>query len=271
MMGHLRTIGTMIRAGWLFAVSYRTNMVFSIASLFFSVIPLYFIANSLNGMMKDKIQGEATQFFSFVLVGTLAFTFVSVALSALPGAVGGSIGSGMLETLLGVPTPLPVVMAGLTAYEFLWTGVRALLMLIAGWALGAHIHWLQLPFALLIIGLITLAYLPLGLLDTALRIAFRTSGPLMSGIIIASTLLGGVYYPPKVINVWWIEAIAHLVPLTYGLRALRKVLLEGAPLSAVAADLGILMIFVIVLSAGGALAMAWSLRYARRAGTLAQY
>lgn len=269
-MNHLRTIGTLTRAGWLFAVSYRTNMVFSILSLFFSVIPLYFIANSLNGMMAPKIEGEASQFFPFVLVGTLAFTFVSVALSALPGAIAGSIGSGMLETLLGVPTPLPVVFAGLTAYEFVWTALRALLMLIAGWVLGAHIHWLQLPFAAVIIVLIAMAYLPLGLIDTALRIAFRTSGPLMSGIIIASTLLGGVYYPPKVIP-GWLAGLAHLVPLTYGLRALRKVLLGGAPLSAVAQDLGILMVFIIVLTTGGVLAMVWALRYARRAGTLSQY
>jgi hypothetical protein len=62
-----------------------------------------------------------------------------------------------------------------------------------------------------------------------------------------------------------------MVPLSYGLRALRQVLLKGSSLSAVAPDLVALAGAALVLHAAGALAISVSLRYARHRGTLAQY
>ena len=99
---------------------------------------------------------------------------------------------------------------------------------------------------------------------------FRTTGPLPQGVLIASGMLGGVYYPTHVIPSW-IERISDVMPLTYGLRALRRTLLDGAPLSAVASDLAVLAGFIVVLSVAAAIAFRAALGHARRAGTLAQY
>jgi ABC-2 type transport system permease protein len=88
--------------------------------------------------------------------------------------------------------------------------------------------------------------------------------------MVLSGLLGGVYYPTKVIPSW-IQDVSEAVPLTYGLRALRQTLLEGMPLPAVARDVTILVGFVVVLSALGVWAFARALRYAKQAGNLSQY
>jgi hypothetical protein len=61
------------------------------------------------------------------------------------------------------------------------------------------------------------------------------------------------------------------VPLTYGLRAIRVVLLEGKPLATVYREMLVLAAFAVGLTVVGALAFQAALRYARRAGTLAQY
>jgi len=115
-----------------------------------------------------------------------------------------------------------------------------------------------------------LAHLPFGLFGAALVLWFRTTGPLPKGVLAASGLLGGVYYPTQVIPAWLHTASAGL-PLTYGLRSLRRVLLDGAPFSAVAGDLAILAAFATVLLALGAWTFDRALRDARRTGTLAQY
>jgi hypothetical protein len=52
---------------------------------------------------------------------------------------------------------------------------------------------------------------------------------------------------------------------------LRRALLSGEPLGTVAADVGVLATFAAVGLAVGFGAFVWALRYARRAGTLAQY
>ena len=64
---------------------------------------------------------------------------------------------------------------------------------------------------------------------------------------------------------------SSVLPLTYGLRALRRVLLDGASLSMVAGDLVVLLAFSVVLSGLGAWAFSSALRYARRNGALSVY
>ncbi|HUE77277.1 MAG TPA: hypothetical protein VMM83_04990, partial [Longimicrobiales bacterium] len=65
--------------------------------------------------------------------------------------------------------------------------------------------------------------------------------------------------------------ISNALPLTYGLRAIRGTLLEGMPLHQVLGDVVILAAFAVGLALLSAWLFALALRYARRAGTLAQY
>jgi ABC-2 type transport system permease protein len=112
--------------------------------------------------------------------------------------------------------------------------------------------------------------LPFGLIASALVLMFRTAGPLPQAVTYLSILLGGVYYPTSVIPDW-IQKLSDWVPLTYALRALRRVILEGAGLRTVIADIGMVMLFIAVLSTVACLAFSIAYRYAKRAGTLAQY
>lgn len=266
----MRTILVMLRSSWRVASSYRVNMVISLASLLVSLVPLYFVSRALQPVMAGAIRNEGQHYFPFVLLGMVTSMFLTLAISALPGTVGGTIGNGTFEALLGAPTPLPVLLGGMAAYDFAWLTLRSFLMLTAGWILGAPVVWSNLVPGVVILAMIILAYLPFGLFAAALIIAFRTAGPLLAVVVTASNLLGGVFYPTHVIPPG-IRGFAAVVPLTYGLRALRRVLLDGLPLTAVLGDLGALALFVAVLLPLGVLAMLKALAYARSAGTLSQY
>jgi hypothetical protein len=69
----------------------------------------------------------------------------------------------------------------------------------------------------------------------------------------------------------WLREVADATPLTYGLRALRQVVLRGAPLPTVARDVEILPAMTMVSVAAGAGVFALALVHARRAGTLSSY
>ncbi len=260
----------LIRARALTAASYRVQLSLSIVSLLVGVVPLYFIAGALQPVMSESIQSEGGHYFGFVLIGTVAFYFLDSAVNLLPGELGAELRTGTLEAVLTTPVRLVEVLTGMIGFGLLWTGLRGLVLLAVGWALGVQIAWAHLPAAAVVIGLLLLAYLPYGMIGSALIVAFRTAGPLAQGILFSSALLGGVYYPTRVIPSW-LQEISGLIPLTYGLRALRQILLEGASIGAVLPDLGVLVIFVVVLFTCGTLALSAALRYARRTGTLAQY
>lgn len=266
----MREAMALMRAGWLTATSYRLNMAFSVVALLVTIVPFYFVADALQPIMEDAISNEGQQYFGFLVVGTVAFSFLSAAVTALPGAVGSGIRSGTLEALLATPARLPAILGGLIGYGILWTALRATLLIAFGLLLGVRVDWGNVLLASGIVAMIVLAYLPVGLAAAALILAFRTTGPLPQGVLIASGMLGGVYYPTHVIPAS-IEGLSYVIPLTYGLRALRRTLLDGAPFSAVASDVAILGTFILVLSVAGAGAFALAMRYARRTGTLAQY
>jgi len=266
----MRAILAFMRVSWLTASSYRVSMVLSLLTVVGSVIPVYFIAKALQPMMSSTIQGEGHQYFAFLLIGSLTFTFIPLAVSSLPNTITSSITNGTMETVLGTPTNLPTMIVGMMGYNFAWTGLRAALMLLSGWVLGASISWIQLPSAMLVLALIIMAYIPIGLMSAAAYLAFRTAGPIAMGVMVISSLLGGVYYPTHVVPSW-LEHVSGLIPLTYGLRALRRVLLEGASLMSVRSDIGILLLMTVILFAAGGWMFAAAMRYARRTGSLSYY
>jgi ABC-2 type transport system permease protein len=259
-----------VRVDLLTAASYRVNMALSLAALVVMTIPIYFVSQAIQPVAADAIQGQGGEYFAFFLIGTAVYGMVVASMQAIPGAVGSGIRTGTLEALLSTPTRLASLLGGMIGYRILWSATRALVFIVTGWFLGAQYFGQQSLVALGIVLLIVLAHVPFGMMAAALILAFRTAGPLLSGVMVGSALLGGVYYPTHVIPSW-IEHLSALFPLTYGLRALRQTFLEGMPLQAVAPDLVILAAFVVALTIIGMACLRVALAYARRSGTLAEY
>lgn len=266
----MRKIIALVRASWLAAASYRLRSIMSLISLVVMVVPLYYIAGAIQPIMSGKIATQGDQYFGFLLVGMMALSFLTASVNTLPSSLSAGISNGTLEALLSTPTRVPTLLTGLMGYAFTWTALRAVVLLGAGMAFGARYAWGNLLPSILILLLIVLAHLPVGIIAGAFVLAFRAAGPLPQAVLVLSGLLGGVYYPTHVIPEG-IKQLADFVPLTYGLRALRRTLLEGWSLGDVSGDVGVLLIFIAGLMAVSIYAFSYALRYARRAGNLAQY
>jgi len=263
-------IAEMVRASWVIARSYKMNLVFSIAALFFTTIPFYLVAHAMQPMMGKVVQQEGGDYFGFVLLGLIAISLLTTALTSVYQAVSGSITSGWLEAQLGTSTSMPVLLIGMSAYQFLWTLLRVTVLLLYGWSLGVHVHWSGIVLGLPVLLLLCVAYYGLGLGLAAMFLAFRTIGPMQSVIVTGSVLLGGVYYPTTVIPSW-IQSLSVVVPMTYGLRATRRLVLDGAPWSAVQTDIGMIAVIAVLMLMLGIAAFQLSFDHARRRGTLSMY
>jgi ABC-2 type transport system permease protein len=259
-----------MRQDMLTAVSYRMASIWTILSLLVIVFPIHMVTGALQPTMSGAIANEGGSYFAFVVVGVVAFYFVAVGVHSLPTTIGAAIRSGTLEALFLTPTRVPTLLVGMMGYRLIWAVLKSLVLLLAGGALGLRIVAAGVPTSLLILGLLTLSYTAIGIMGAVLVLLFRTTGPLLNAVIGISMLLGGVYYPTHVIPSW-IEHVSAVVPLTYGLRALRRTLLDGLPLRAVASDVLALALLTTVLLIVSLRLFAWALRHARQTGTLAQY
>lgn len=266
----MREARALVRAAWLTASSYRVGMALSLVGLAAVVLPLYFIANALQPTMQGAIGTESRQYFAFVVIGAAFFSLLSTCATALPSALDGAIARGTFEAMLGTPARLKAMCAGLMGYGVLWSILRAAILVGAAVGLGAKVVWNGVPLGIAVVGLTMLSYAGVGLCLSALVLVFRTTGPTTAAFLTASMFLGGVYYPTHVIPSW-IRDIASFLPITYGLRALRQLVLRGDSFAAVLGDLEMLSLMTVLSVALGAGLFCAALRYARRAGTLSGY
>jgi ABC-2 type transport system permease protein len=252
------------------ALSYRLNAFFSIGGLLATVVPVYFVAKALQPFMARSIQSEGGEYFAFVLLGMVGLRLAMAGVNSLPSTFWSAIRTGTLESMFVTPVRPATVVVGMMAYGLLWAAAEATVLFAVGLALGVRIVGAQVAMAVAILVLITLAYIPFGIFGAALVLLFRTTGPLLTGVVVGSAMLGGIYYPTHVIPSW-IGHLAGVVPLTYGLRALRQLFLAGQPVSAVAGDLAVLASLGAILLAASWWAFAAALRHAKRTGSLNQY
>lgn len=266
----MRSILALLRASWISATSYRVATMLSFVSLLASVIPVFFVTKAIGPIAQESIRLESGDYFGFVVIGIAATYILMAACSVLPSVLSGSIGSGTFESFLVTRTPLPVLLAGLAAYPLVQAVLRASLVVAGAVVLGVRIDPTALPAVAVILVLLIGAYASIGLVAAALVLVFRTSGPLITAVVAGSSLLGGVYYSTTAIP-GWLQSIAGFVPLTYALRATRRLLLAGAPLEAVATDVGTLALIAGVGLTLGSAIFAAALRHSRRAGTLSQH
>jgi ABC-2 type transport system permease protein len=266
----MRGILALIRVSWLTHTSYRMNVVFSVLGLVALFIPVYLVSGALQPVVANSIQNEGGVYFGFLIAGLAVTQVANVAARGLPNSVSGGISSGTLEALFATPTPLPQLLVGMMGYDLLWAVVRATLLVVGFLIVGGSLAFAGLPLAAVILVLLVVAYSSVGIVAASMILVFRTSGPFVPGVLSAFSLLGGVYYSTSVIPSV-VRPLAAFVPLTYGLRAFRKTLLSGDPFSAVARDISMLAVLAFVLLGASLLIFVWSLRYARRAGSLAQY
>lgn len=266
----MRSALALLRVAWLSALSYRVATVLSIVALVTSLVPIYFISGAVQEVAQESIQREGGNYLGFIIVGLAAIYILATAVGAIPGAIAGSIGSGTFEALLVTRTPLPVLLIGLAGYPLVQSALRAAILIVGGAVLGVEVAWRMMPAVVVILLLMVVAYGSIGLIAAALVLVFRTSGPLITGVIAGSALLGGAYYSTAVVP-GWLRALTDYVPLTYALRPIRMLLLGDADVREVVNDVSVLLLIAVAALVVGTVSFAWALARARRNGTLSLY
>ena len=241
-----------------------------LAGLAFQIVPTYYISKVLDPVLGSSIKGEGSDYFGFLVMGTVAYLLLSAAVDSLPRALERGINTGTLELIFSTPSSVPSLLVGLTGYELLWATARCLVVIAAAAAFGFHAHWTRFGEAAVILAMIVATYFGAGMIAGAMMIAYRRTGQLQTLVIVGSAMIGGVLYPTKLVPAW-AARFSDVVPMTYGIRAVRRVTIDDWPLRAVLPDVGTLAMFCIAFLLLGSLAMTHALRRARAEGTLSQY
>jgi ABC-2 type transport system permease protein len=220
----------------------------------------------------ERITGQTvdTRFFVlYLLIGTTMWSYLSAVFDVVAETIAWERWEGTIEYTLMAPVPRTLHLIGTCGYAVTYAVVRAVLIFaVVALLFNVDLAHANSLTALLVIAVGSVSVIGLAIVAAVLPLLFTERGAQMTFVIHSSLLLiSGVYAPVDVLP-GWLQVLSPLSPLTYVLRSVRAGLLEGAPPSAVSADLLILVVMGLTLVPCGLLVFRTAERYARRTGRL---
>lgn len=264
-----------VRLGWAF-VERQTNLwkrhwAWEVVWLLYGVVntlAITFIAKQLT--QEGIVSGQqANDLVLFLLIGTLVWAYLSAVLDDISLVVTWERWEGTIEHTLMAPVPRVAHLVGTAVFGILHAMVRTtLIMLIALPFFDAQLDRANWLAAAAVIAVGSFSLIGLGILAGVLPMIYPERGEQLSFMLQAVVLLvSGVYYSIETLPSW-LHALSFLSPATYLLRASRAALINGAGVADLEFDLGVLVVFAIIVIPGSIATFSAAERWAKRTGRL---
>ncbi len=253
-------------------VSYRMQFFLRIISILGVVTTLFFISKIFVGFTDVRFTQWRDPLAAW-LTGLAVLNYFMTGFSSLANAIRQEQVQGTLESVLLTPINLPTVIVASSAWEFLQATLFSFLYILFGWFFF-NVHFAgSFLLALVFLLLTTFVLACLGILSASFAMVFKRGDPFGIFIGTGSALFSGVFFPTQLLqeHAGAISNISKLLPATYGLDGIRRVLIEGRGLADVTEPLITLLIMFAVLLPFSLWVFGRAVRRAKREGSLIQY
>jgi len=205
------------------------------------------VVKPYNIQVQGSIAGEFS-YFDFIAPGIMAMTVMMSVMTGLPAAISQEREVGTLDGMMVAPINRLSVILGKTLAQMARGILQGVLILVLAIAVfGVTVHGsIFLVFALLLLGVFS--FVGLGVVLTSFAKDQETAVMMMTTIMFPMMFLSGVFFPIEQMP-WFMQSISKFLPLTYVADSLRKVMVLGADIPAISTELGILIVFGIVMTA----------------------
>jgi len=185
-------------------------------------------------------------YFSFIAPGMVMLTVMMSVMTGLPVAISQEREVGTMDGMMVAPINRLSIILGKALGQTgrgLIQGVIVMALALGLFGVVIHGSWV-LVVALLLLGVFS--FVGLGIVLTSLAKDQETAQMMMMTLMFPMMFLSGVMFPLQQMP-WYMQDIAKFLPLTYAADAMRKVMVLGAPISAISTDLIILIAFGAIM------------------------
>ena len=269
----LRALYVIALKDWKVFWRYPLNAVSNIFQPIIWITPVYFMgkAFSTNGQALGFAAYSGTSdYMSFILLGTVLTNFILTVFWGMGYALKNDMDAGVLESNWLTPVPRLLILVGRTLSSLLVTAITSAIML----AIGAALFGFQ-PTGNTWAAFLTAIPMLIGLYGfgfafAAVVLLMREANTLVDVSSFLVQGFSGTNFPVKSLPTWLIP-VALILPLTYGLDAVRGLLLRTDTLLPLPAEIAILIVFMFVMVWFGAWVFNRVERRVRTLGTLGQH
>ncbi|MBN1999194.1 ABC transporter permease [candidate division KSB1 bacterium] len=270
MLRTLAKIWAFIKKDFITQISYKVSFFLQIVGIFFSTVTFFFLARLLDPSASKYLADYGGDYFSFVLIGFAFSSYLQVSLQGFSKIVRESQMIGVLESLLVTQTELPLLIISSAMYNFIFTSLRVFVYLLIGIVFGIGMSGANYFGALVFLLLTIISFSSLGIFSAGFIVIFKKGDPFGWALTSLSWLLGGVYYPVKILPPV-LQKIANFLPITHALEGMRMTLLQGKPLTQIFTSLSWLVLFTVIMFPASLIFFNFSVKKAKRDGSLVQY
>jgi ABC-2 type transport system permease protein len=191
------------------------------------------------------VAGEPN-YFQFVAPGIIAMVVMMALMTGLPHAISYEKDIGTLDGMLAAPINRLSIILGKVMAQTIRGMIQGFIILILAVVLFGVVIEGNILLVIFLILLTVFSFVGLGILITSFTENEETATMVMMTLMFPMMFLSGVFFPLQQMP-WYMQGIAHFLPLTYATTALRKVMVLGADIPAVGTEILILVGFGIVL------------------------
>ena len=249
--------------------TYQLSLLLTFADVAVLGVTLYFVSRLIED--PAALADYRGTYFDFAIVGVAVNSFAGVGLNGFTGSLVHEQSTGTIDPLLASPAPHLALVAGMFLFPFALAFIQIAGLLGVGVGLigsGIPLGGLALSFPILLLTSITFA--AVGMAAAGLLLLTKRGDPISGPFYQASMLLSGTLFPIEELP-RFIQVISALLPATWGIRAVRELLLGGAGWRDVVPEALALCVFTIVMLPVGLMVFRRCLASARRQGILGSY
>src|SRR5215212_6613284 len=269
----LRALYVIALKDWKVFWRYPLNAVSNIFQPIIWITPVYFMgkAFSTNGQaLGFQAYSGTGDYMSFILLGTILSNFILTVFWGMGYALKNDMDAGVLESNWLTPVSRLLILVGRTLTSLLTTAITSLIMLvIAALLFGFKPTGNTLAAFLTAIPMLIGLY-GFGFAFAALVLLMREANTLVDVGSFLVQGFSGTNFPVQSLPTWLIP-VALILPLTYGLDAVRGFLLKTETLLPLPVEVAILIVCMFALLWFGAWVFNRVERRVRTLGTLGQH
>jgi len=249
---------------------YPSNLALAGVQELTAVGVWYFTARFLDAGASASVAQYGGNYLAYVVVGVLLNQICLAALDGPFTTISDAFWEKRLETyrlsIHGIWANLLGRLSWDVGFSVVLQGVALIILLLAG---GLSLHaTINIPLVLLVCLLLLAANAGLGIAGASLFFLLEVKSgqdPITWAYRYLVMLVSGLYVPLSILP-GWLRAVGSVLPQTYGLSAVRALVLTGADASLVRGSvLGLLITTGLAVAAGYGM-LTWALRRAERQG-----
>jgi ABC-2 type transport system permease protein len=251
------------------ALSYRLAFFLRVLSILIVVTIAYYVSRIFTSRQGDLFANWRDPLAAWI-TGLAVLNYFMTNFSSLANAIRSEQLQGTLESVLMTPISVPGLIVASSTLDFIQATLYSSLYLVFGAVFFGVTYDGSYLLAFLILILTTLVFASLGILSASFAMVFKRGDPIAILLGTGTAVFSGVFFPPQLLP-RAMQNISKILPATYGLEAIRGVLIENNGLNEARGPIVTLLMFLAVLLPISLWAFSRAVRRAKREGSLIQY